>query len=95
MEEIFIGGRGPIREGRKSLSLREVSQKVEQLSQRREASSTDPTTSPRTAHEAISSRSFDELLKKLSKSSSSWVQHRDRAKTSLGLVLTYPSLWEG
>jgi len=24
MEEVFIGGRGPIREGRRSLSLREV-----------------------------------------------------------------------
>ena len=65
MEEIFIGGRGPIREGRKSLSLREVAQKVEQLSQRREAGSIDPTTSPRIAHEAISSQIFDELLKNL------------------------------
>jgi len=63
MEEIFIGGRNPIREGRRSLSLWEVAQKVEQLSQRRKASSTDPTTNPRTAHEAISSRSFNELLK--------------------------------
>jgi len=55
MEETCIGGKGSIRDGRKSLSLREVAQMVEQLSQRREASSTDPTTSPRTAHEAISS----------------------------------------
>jgi len=65
MEEIFIGGRGPIRDGRKSLSLREVAQKVEQLCQRREVSSTYPKTSPRTTHEAISSQNFDDLLKNL------------------------------
>ena len=67
MEETFIGGRGSIRDGRKSLSLKEVAQKVEQLSQRREVSSSDPTTSPRTAHEVISSLSFDDLLKILPK----------------------------
>ena len=65
MEEIFIGGKGPIREGRKSVSLREVSQKVEQLSQRRKVSLIDPITSLRTTHEAISSTSFNKLLKNL------------------------------
>jgi len=63
MEEIFIGGIGPIRYGGKSLSLREFAKKVEKLSQRREESLTNPTTNPRTAHEAISSQSFDELFK--------------------------------
>ena len=67
MEETFIGGRGSIRDGRKSLSLRDVAQKVEQLSQRREASSSDPTTSPKTDHEAVSSQSFVKLLKNLPK----------------------------
>jgi len=41
MEDIFIGGRGPIRDGSKSLSLREVAQKVEKRSQMREVSSAD------------------------------------------------------
>jgi len=63
MEEIFIGGRGSIRDGRKILSLREVAEKVEQLSQRRKASSSNLITSPRIAHEVVPSRSFDELLK--------------------------------
>jgi len=66
---------------------------VEQLSQRRDVSSSDPTTNPMTAHEAVILRSFDELFKKVAKSSSSLVQHRDRAKTSLGPMQSWRSSW--
>jgi len=91
MEEVFIGGGASISDGRKSLSLWEVAQKVEQPSQRREASSSDPIINPRTTHEVVTLRRFNELFKKLAKSSSSWVQHRDRANTSVGLVQPWPS----
>ena len=67
MDVTFIGERGSIRYGRKSLSIREVAQKVEQPSQRREASSSDLTTNPRTSHEVVTFQSFDNLFEKLTK----------------------------
>ena len=76
MEEVFIGGGASIRDGRKRLSLWEVAKKVEQTSQRREVSSSDATTNPRITHGVVTLRSFDNLFKKIAKSSSSRVKNK-------------------